>query len=145
LNETIGDLEHGELVGTGAYSNRTQFYTGSLSANIGSGIGLDVITGYSINDYATIADPSPSYGPYVGFVYPGTDASAMPYAFRTRKFSQEIRFSRSGTRLDWLVGGFFTSEDSTDYFLANAAFRATGAYGGVLFDEHDEFRYKEYA
>ncbi len=145
LNETIGDLEHGEQVGTGAYSNRTQFYSGSLSVDVGGGIGLDVITGYSINDYATIADPSPSYGPYVGFVYPPADAAAMPYAFRTRKFSQEIRFSQSGPTFDWLVGGFFTSEDSADYFLANAADSVTGAYEGVLFDEHDQFRYKEYA
>ena len=144
LRDTLGDLQHGELVGTGGYLNRSQFYTGSLKVDLGGGVKFDAISGYSINDYKTIADPTPSYGAYVPFVYPATGA-AMPYGFRTRKFTQELRLSGTGKLFDWLAGGFYTKENSTDYFTAYGANVATGNYVGVLFDEHDQFQYREYA
>lgn len=144
LRETVGDLAHKWQVGTGSYSNRTQFYSANLNIDLGGGVDLGSVTGYSINDYKTIADPSASYGPYAALVYPVTGA-AMPYGFRTSKISQELRLSSSGPLLDWLVGGFFTKEKSTDYFIAYAADVTTGAYAGVLFDEVDQFHYRELA
>jgi len=134
LNETIGDLEHGEQVAPAPTQITPNSTFGCLSVDVGRGIGLDVITGYSINDYATIADPSPSYVLMLAFVYPPADAAAMPYAFRTRKFSagdfafperNEVRLAR---------GGFSRTRTRRINFLANAADSVTGAYEGVLFE-----------
>lgn len=144
LNETAGDLQHVGQVGTGPYSNRTQFYTANLKIDLGGGVGFDSVTGYSVNSYAMLSDPSPSYGPIAQLVY-GVGGAAMPYGFRTEKFSQELRFSGSSPTLDWLVGGFFTKEASKDYFIANAADVVTGDYAGVFFDEVDQFHYREVA
>ncbi|WP_447764458.1 TonB-dependent receptor [Sphingopyxis panaciterrae] len=144
LNETVGDLQHIGQVGTGPYTNRTQFYNANLKIDLGGGVGFDSVTGYSVNSYAMLSDPTPSYGPIAELVY-GVGGAAMPYGFRTEKFSQEFRFSGSGPTLDWLVGGFFTREASKDYFIANAADVVTGEYAGVFFDEVDRFHYKEVA
>jgi outer membrane receptor protein involved in Fe transport len=144
LNETTGDLQHRAQVGTGPYLNSSQFYTGHLKVVLGGGIGLDAVSGYSVNVYRTVADTTPSFGGAAAFLY-GLNGSAMPYGFRTAKFSQELRLSSSGTSVDWLVGGFYTNEKSTDYFIASAADPVTGSRSGVFFDEADQFHYKEYA
>lgn len=144
LRETTGDLQHRAQVGTGPYLNSSQFYTGHLKVELGGGVDLDAVSGYSINTYRTTADTTPSLGGAAAFIY-GVNGSAMPYGFRTAKFSQELRLSSTGTTIDWLVGGFYTDERSKDYFVAQGADSVTGKYAGVFFDEADQFHYKEYA
>jgi outer membrane receptor protein involved in Fe transport len=77
---------------------------------------FDFATLTSISSYQTVrsdsvVDFSPLYVPLLGG--PGVfSAIGVTRNADTDKFTQEIRLSASGSVVDWLVGGFYTKEDS---------------------------------
>ncbi|WP_156170562.1 TonB-dependent receptor [Luteimonas sp. FCS-9] len=108
--------ERGLLDGSAAllqpYRNAIDFYSATLDWDLGW---ADVVSASSFvsTRLAVTQDASPSYG----VAWPLFGASAGTAAFdldlENRKFTQEIRLtSKTGDRLDWLVGAFYTDEDN---------------------------------
>ncbi len=103
----------------------------------------------SVTSYQTIKtrvsqDVSSLYAPFFAFL--GTAAVSSDNQVSTKKFSQEVRLASSGSsRLDWLIGGFYTNEDSS---VRNSIplYSASGAV--IPFVYYNGFipsRYREYA
>jgi outer membrane receptor protein involved in Fe transport len=121
---TLGDLKQNAAPGTGDLTRTTQAYSATLTGKI-AGITLTSLSGYSLAKWSSLLD----YGPYI----PGF---ALRSDARTSKYSQEIRLTASaGPRLDWLVGGFYTHEDSplvqtlAAYDPTTGALTASTAFG----------------
>jgi len=94
----FGDLQQDTQNGTGEYEKKVQTYTATLTAKLTS-IELTSLTGYNIYSLTDSLDLGAPY--------------ALPEDVRSSKVSEEIRASMHiGTILDWLVGFFFTHEDS---------------------------------
>jgi outer membrane receptor protein involved in Fe transport len=105
LEPGLGDLQQHALPQTGRFNMKSHVYSAILNAKLGVGE-LTSITAYNVNDYSDQLDLSYLYG---------ADAGKSLEHNRTRKYSQEIRFSLPlGTRVDWLSGAFYTRERS-DY------------------------------
>jgi iron complex outermembrane receptor protein len=132
LQPIFGDLKQTELAGTGGYHATLQVYSAALKYDF-EGLQLDYISGYSVYKNNGIYDLTQYFSTVVNAAFPGNTASAYPNTFGTNKFTQELRLSSSvENRLDWLVGAFFTGEDSNARVQAVDANNAqTGAYGGT--------------
>jgi iron complex outermembrane recepter protein len=76
----------------------------------------------SISSYQTLKndnflDASPLYVPILNAVlphppFPIFGATGVKYGISTDKFTQELRLAATGPTIDWLVGGFYTHENS---------------------------------
>ena len=110
---------------------------------------FDFATLTSISSYQTvrsdaITDFSPLYVPAFGG--PGVfSAIGLARNADTDKFTQEIRLAASGPVVDWLVGAFYTDEDSAQ-FQKLLPFDPSGALSPVnLLTADIPSRYEEYA
>jgi iron complex outermembrane receptor protein len=77
---------------------------------------LSSISSYQTANSKVVTDISSLYTPILQLYY-GRSYSAVgfPLVDDTNKFTQEVRLvSKPGGSLDWLVGGFYTHETSTD-------------------------------
>lgn len=105
----FGDLQQSYPFGVGAYDRRSQAYSLSVSANLGLAT-LTSLTGYSINTLADSYDYSNFLPTQSEF---GVAAAPLYENNRTEKVTQEFRLSMPlGSRIDWLLGGFYTHERS---------------------------------
>jgi len=78
-------------------------------------------TSYSITSDYTGQDLTRSYGPLFPLV--GAPAGTAPFSldYITKKVTQELRLSSApGDRIEWLVGGFYTHEDTKNSQNADA-------------------------
>jgi outer membrane receptor protein involved in Fe transport len=134
VNPALDDLQQNRLPGTGGYSRKAQLYSATLSAKL-AGANLDAISGYGINTVSTVADFSAI------FATPSSQVADN----ETRKFSQEIRLSADTGWGQWLLGGFYTDED-TDYDQFFYALNpATGDQTARLLTFSFPTTYEEYA
>jgi iron complex outermembrane receptor protein len=125
----LGDLQQNYPRGVGAFDRRVQVYGATLKATLG-GIDLVAISGYSINSFNDSSDFTFIFGPYSKTLF-GTPYTADTDNSRLNKFSQEVRLSsKIGDRVDWLLGGFYTYENSKYFFTAPALIPATGEEKG---------------
>lgn len=105
VEESLGDLRQNTLKGSGQRTNDVEAYSAVLNVKLGAAT-LDSLTGY--NEFSTEGTNSTT-GP----------ASSVPTgaylnAYGTEKISQELRLTFPvGERLEWMVGGFYTKEDTT--------------------------------
>ena len=130
---TSGDLQYNNAAQTGWYETKTQAYSAIFNAKPGN-LDIVAVTGYNVNTWLTSTDLTP-FASFYGASMFGVSGAAVPERSTTYKFSQEIRVSASlGAALDWLVGGFYTREDSPYLQNTLAIDPATGAFGGVLED-----------
>jgi len=75
---------------------------------------LTSITSYQTAKVENPIDATDLYVPLLNIVA-GIDflsAMGIDYTYKTDKFVEEVRLASTGERLDWLVGAFYTSEDS---------------------------------
>jgi len=74
---------------------------------------LTSVTSYQTADVHTFLDATDLYVPLLAlFGIDFLSAMGVDYTIETDKFVQELRLASTGDRLDWLVGAFYTSEDS---------------------------------
>ncbi len=94
------------------YVIRNRLYQGRVAWDIG-GVELTSITGYGESRYNTPTDSTDRFaGVLTRFGYPGRRA-ILRNTINTDKVTQEVRLSsRPGGTIEWLVGGFYTNEDT---------------------------------
>ncbi len=110
-----GDLIHGNLYTPEPSRTENQLYTVTLAYDLGFAT-ISSITGYQRQYYQARRDFSfiytffgPFLGPLPGKIVQAEDSRSS----LQRKWTQEVRLvSASGGTLEWIVGGFFTSEKS---------------------------------
>jgi iron complex outermembrane recepter protein len=126
---TLGDLQQAYIRNSGAYDRKVQAYSAVLTAAVG-GTELTSVTGYNINEFSDSFDGTFAFGPstQTAFGVPGTPQLNTN---ETGKFSQELRLSgRFGSKMDWLLGAFYTDEDSRYQQTRLATEPVTGAVAG---------------
>ncbi len=141
----LADLQQDTLRGTGWYDRKVQAYSATTTAAFGSA-SLTSVTGYNINSYSDSFDYSYALGTTVA--QPLFHVTGVPLLNdnSTRKFTQELRFSAPlGSRVDWLVGGFYTHEDSKLHETLNAVDAQTLATVAQISSGDFPTRYQEYA
>jgi len=124
-----------------------QFYSGTIDYTMPW---ADLISTSSYQDTKTsqLSDDSYAYG--VAFPFFGLPAgkSQQRYKLHLRKFTQELRLqSPQGERLEWLAGGFFTHEDSSNFQSPSALTMAGVPVPGVdpIYSAQLPSTYSEYA
>lgn len=138
------DLQTTDTVqGAGFLRTKVQAYSAILHANLG-GAQFTSLSGYSVNTFRNSVDYSPVYGFYTQKLF-DTPGALLTNTNRTTKFSQELRLSRNGQRLDWLLGGFFTHESSLYDDGVAAAVPSTGQVVGSFADIPFPTTYQEAA
>jgi outer membrane receptor protein involved in Fe transport len=126
------------------YDKRIQAYSATLAAKVG-GVNLTTLSGYSINSLSDSYDFSDILGSYTLKQF-GVSGTPLVEHRTTRKFSQEIRLSSSlGAAFDWLVGVFYTHEDTQYVQDVLAADPFTGLIVGQWNDDSFPTTYQEYA
>ena len=103
----LHDLQQIYLPGVGPYDRKIHAYSAVLSAKLGS-VDLTAVSGYNINSFNDSFDYTYAYGPLLG-------GAGVPVFddISSRKFTQEIRLSVPiGKKADWLLGAFYTHENS---------------------------------
>jgi iron complex outermembrane receptor protein len=144
---TLGDLQQQELPGSGGYEKKFQVYNATLTAKFGS-FDLTSLTGYTVNRVKDSFDYTPVFGFADQFLYPaaGVSGSLFLNNNRTTKVSEEVRIStKLGDHVDWLVGGFYTHEDSQWSQDILAANQNSGAVVGPIYYSPFPTTFSEYA
>jgi iron complex outermembrane receptor protein len=140
----LRNLQQDVLPGTGRYDTQVQSYTASLSADV-DGISLSAVTGYNTHSTYAWFDDTPIYGSYTEATF-GLAGSSGDDRRHTAKLSQELRMTVPiGQRLEWLIGGFYTHENSPfeqDYYAADPN---TGVLGDSYAQASFSSSYLEYA
>jgi len=143
VNPGLGTLQQNFIPGTGQFDLLAQLYTVNLSAKL-AGLDFTSVTGYGNNRVTQLYDSTFLFGGAFGIP---TAAGAGLYT--TRKFSQEFRVGSSVGPIDWLVGAFYTHEDSptNQQFTAapGAVLVSDRLQGPLIFEENFPSTFAEYA
>lgn len=122
----LGELEQSALLDT-SNEREAQSYSAILNADLGAAQ-LTALSGYNINSFSDTQDITYQFGDFTELFY-GVRGTTLPSAGETRKFTQEVRVALPlGERVDWLVGVFYTKEDtdfSVDILAVDEATRQT--------------------
>lgn len=146
LQPLFGDLEDNNLTDQ-PFKKTIKFVSGGIEY-VGDEIEVISATSYSDTKTSQTADASYTYG--VAFPFFGLPAGKSIYSYRLRlkKFSQELRVQSVGDDpLQWLVGGFYTYEDSSNFQSPSALTMAGEPIPGLdpLFTASLPSTYEEYA
>ncbi|MFW2853507.1 TonB-dependent receptor [Sphingomonas sp. TX0543] len=134
------------LIGTGAYSNKIELFTGVINLDMGFATATSV-TGYSVshNVYSQDGTDYLSYPPPIAI---GRSDVGVNVIFNglLKKFSQEFHIaSRTNQPLEWLVGAFYTYEKSSISSSFLAVERTTGKTIEDMYPGVGPGSYREYA
>lgn len=142
----LGDLQQSSLRGSGGYDRDTEAYAATLQANLGS-IALTSASGYSVDDTHGVQDVSSTIFADFAEGFFGVRGAADFFSRKVEKFSQELRFSIPiGTKVDWLIGGFYTRERTDAAADFTAVDPDSGAKVGRIAKVHTpDNRFDEYA
>jgi len=150
----LGDLQQSTLRGVGGPNRQSNVYTATLKAKLG-GVDLTALGGYSVNTVSDTFDwgyEGPGYQGLSSFFSGqmqalfGVPGAAQLEHNKTDKFSQELRLSASiGKSVDWLLGGFYTHENSSAVQDEAAIDPATGAAVGSYVNFKSPSKITEYA
>jgi iron complex outermembrane recepter protein len=143
-----GDPQQSFLRGTGRYDRDTDAYSAIMTGKIGS-IEWVSATGYSKDEMRDDIDTTTFAGGVfaaLGGAFFGTDRAVTEVHAEVEKFSQELRASIPLTdNLTWLVGAFYTDEDTTRTNDTRAA-DSSGARPATIFKNAvDGQKYEERA
>lgn len=128
---TLGELQQAYIRNSGGYDRKVQAYSAVFSADLDR-VNVTSVSGYNINQFSDSFDGTFAFGvgTQAAFGVPGTPQFNEN---KTDKFSQEIRFSGGfNDSVDWLLGGFYTDEDSTYRQTRLATNPTTGAVAGTV-------------
>lgn len=123
----LGDLQQYYYPGVGIYDQEWKNASLTLNATV-RGVKLTAITGYTFNEFAAEQDFT-----YAGVAPPPPPVLVTPIQTQNQahKFSQEIRLTDTlGSHFEWLLGGFYTQEDTSLTQFVSAANPTTGAIVG---------------
>lgn len=146
-----GAFQQSFLRGTGGYEQRFQAYSANIKAKLGI-FDVTAVSGYGVTTSSLSYDLTPLYGPITQFGIPGTSfngfgVSGTPYFndLKTSKYSQELRLTAPlGPHVEWLIGAFYTHEDS-NYVTNVLAAAPSGAIVGQDLYYSNPSTYEEYA
>jgi iron complex outermembrane recepter protein len=111
LGTGLGDLQQDFLPHTGEVDRKFEAYSATATAKLGT-FTLTSVTGYSVSRLYDKLDYTQILGGLTSQVFETGDTINTDDT-HTNKISQEIRLATSiGPYFDWLVGGFYTHEDS---------------------------------
>jgi iron complex outermembrane recepter protein len=128
----FGDLQQDVLTGSGWLEKEVTAYTANLTAKLGS-VELTSVSGYNINEFSDSIDLVP-FSSLTESVF-GVTGTPLLDDIKTEKVTQEIRLVVPiGERLEWLLGGFYTDEDSDVEQDLLAQDAVTGEAVGLWFD-----------
>ena len=143
----VESLRQQVVPGLGGSSRRYDSFSATVNARIGAA-DFTSITGYSINDRHNAADLSVAFAGLAGFPFgpPYYNGSELTEITRSSKFSQELRLNVPlASNVEWLVGAFYTHENSP-YLQQLLAFNeANGEEIGAAINFNSTTIYSEYA
>jgi iron complex outermembrane receptor protein len=111
IESGLSGLQQNDAPNTGKYHLRVEVYNATLKAKLGI-VDLTSISGYGINKNYSSFDLTPAFSGYTEsqFGVTGTPSNQLN---KTSKITQEFRLSApAGDHLDWLLGAFYTHENS---------------------------------
>jgi iron complex outermembrane receptor protein len=115
----FGTFQQNFIPGTGWWENKSQTYSATLTAKLGIAE-LTSTTGYNINQLWDSGDDTYIFGPYTQAQF-GVMGTPLTQYNGTEKFLQEVHLSVPlGHKVDWLLGAFYTHENTifNDYLQA---------------------------
>lgn len=110
-------------------------------------VSLTSVTSYQTAETFTTTDGSAVYAPLLQLFFgiPATAVDVDEFS-RTRKFTQEVRLaSAAGGRFEWLVGGYYTHEQSVMRQVANTYGAGLAVLPVNAVDARIPSTYEEYA
>jgi len=111
IQSGLGDLQQRYPRNIGVNHRTLELYSATLKATLGAAE-LTSVTGYSINKFADSQDYTQLLGSY-SLPQFGFQSTPLSEANTTYKLTQEVRLAMPlGRQFDWLLGGFYTHEDS---------------------------------
>jgi outer membrane receptor protein involved in Fe transport len=146
---TLGEEEFLQrfLRGTGNYDRDVEAYSATMTGNVGR-VQLTSLTGYSVDDLNSKTDLTYTLPFLTGLsqLFFGANRVYSENDSTTKKFSQEVRAAMPlGDRVKWLVGGYYTDEE-THLVGANQAALDSGETVGTMFQlTYGPQTYREYA
>jgi iron complex outermembrane recepter protein len=126
----LGRSKQSDWPDTGRVSTKNELYSLVVNADLGNDIELTSVSGYGRNDNYDITDFSAAgiKGLWAFVFDPNNDPSIVNWGtilrqdYSVDKVSQEVRLAMPiGSRVDWLIGGFYTHE-SAEYGIRTTAF-----------------------
>ncbi|NIJ15917.1 TonB-dependent receptor [Sphingobium vermicomposti] len=142
LNPIFGEYEHSRIAGADSFRGKVRFYSGTVTADLGPAT-LTSLSGYTVNDYSGYTDVTYTFNRFAA-----NPAAGISFAnrFKTKRFSQEVRLASNGKQsIDWLVGGFFTSERTLGRQTFNEVTPETSEFQTLLGNYRYPYRYREFA
>ncbi len=140
----LTDLQQSNLRGSGGYERKVQAYNATLTGHIGTAE-LTSVSGYNVNSYTDSFDYTYALGGLTQTLF-GVRGAELLNDSDTHKFTQEIRLAVPiGRSVDWLLGAFYTDEDSALIQRIDAVNPATVARAATLNTASFPTRYREYA
>lgn len=139
VSPAFGDLEQLGLPGAGGFHRKLQVYTANLSAKLRAA-DLTVVSAYSDIDSTYDLDLNPTgaatgLGALANNFYPGATGVFGPQSVISHKLTEEARLVVPlGERIEWLLGGFYATDDRKIPQHATARNFATGAEAGNFAD-----------
>ncbi len=151
VDPSLGDLQQSDARHTGSFDKKLQSYNMTVQDKLGPAE-LTSVTGYTVTHVTDTVDYSVGFGflsDYTdqAFGIPvDTTGSTMLDNNQTHRFSQEFRLAMPiGTRIDWLLGAFYTHERSPFSQDVDASIHDTGESVGQWADLRWAVTYGEYA
>jgi iron complex outermembrane receptor protein len=118
-----GDLEQANILPQ-PFDQTYEMYSATAVYDFGPAA-LTSVTSYQSFSNDSTLDASPLYVPILNAVlphppFPIWGATSVNYGINTDKFTQELRLAGTGSSVDWLVGVFYTNEDSNQSQLVDS-------------------------
>jgi outer membrane receptor protein involved in Fe transport len=128
----FGELEQDVLIGSGWLEKDVTAYSANLTASLGQ-VELTSISGYNINEFSDSIDLVP-FSSLTEEVF-GVTGTPLLDDVTTKKFTQELRLTTPlGQKVEWMIGGFYTDEDSDVGQVLLAQDADTGEVAGLWYD-----------
>jgi len=140
----LSGLQQNDAPGTGKYDLKVQVYNATLKAKLGV-LDFTSISGYGVNRNYSSFDLTPAFSVYTEpqFGVTGTPSNQLN---KTSKFTQEFRLSSPvGEPLEWLLGAFYTHENSPNIQDVLAEDFTSGAIVGSWLHQLIPSTFEEYA
>ena len=147
LQLLYGEYTAAAMPGTGWYDRSIDFFDLSMTADLGFAT-LTSTSSYGRLDFEGPQDLSWVFGGLLERILGAPLGAATTAPSAHRKRTQELRLdSAEGGKLDWRLGLFYTSEDSSSGQRITARVRSTGQEVGapVLSASNSSTAYEEYA
>jgi len=147
LDPALGAFQTAQLPAAGAFTEKPQIYSARIAYDFG-GAKLTSISSYSSNDYFVVTEFA-NLGSLTPIIFPSTKPETVQYNFTEQamhRYTQELRLeSPKESRLEWLLGGFYSRGYDPLQWYMNAQDVATSATLGRFWNYQAPITVLEYA